>query len=227
MKGCFTLSCVLSAGLVTGSLVLLAISLLQPYFCYIPKSSLAALVLVAVSGLLDLTVVKKIWKVRRIEVLPFFVAFLGCIYRLDMGILYGVSVSLLILFYPVAHPPVVERHGRIRTLRIDGELTFPGIEHIVVQIDKLVSQNPAPKEILLDFKTITTVDFTGLKGLLNIISDLESKSVKVHFIAVNNNISVMMACGGIDTRLINQQQVEMIECDAENVEMVVLYCTSV
>lgn len=49
-------------GLVTGAMVILALRFLTPYFYYIPKASLAAVIVCAVIFMVDLDVIKPMWR---------------------------------------------------------------------------------------------------------------------------------------------------------------------
>lgn len=49
--------------LCSGSIVLLSLAFLMPAFYYIPKASLAAVIICAVAPMADYTVVKKMWKI--------------------------------------------------------------------------------------------------------------------------------------------------------------------
>jgi sodium-independent sulfate anion transporter 11 len=51
--------------LFTGVLILLALGLLTPYFYFIPKASLAAVIICAVIFMIEYEVVKPMWKSSR------------------------------------------------------------------------------------------------------------------------------------------------------------------
>lgn len=46
----------------TGAMVILALRFLTPYFYYIPKASLAAVIVCAVIFMVDLDVIKPMWR---------------------------------------------------------------------------------------------------------------------------------------------------------------------
>lgn len=49
-------------GIYSGSIILLALSFLTPFFYYIPRSTLAAVLICAVLNLIDYEIVIKLWK---------------------------------------------------------------------------------------------------------------------------------------------------------------------
>lgn len=94
-----------AGGVWTGAIVLLALSLLAPYFAYIPSSALAAVIVVAVLDMVDVHIVLDLWRVRRVELLPYALTFLLSFpWGIEYGIMSGTGLSLLMLLYGVARP---------------------------------------------------------------------------------------------------------------------------
>ncbi len=58
-----------------GVIVLLSLAFLMPAFYYIPKASLAAVIICAVAPMVDYRVVPKMWKIRSKCLLVFFLFF--------------------------------------------------------------------------------------------------------------------------------------------------------
>lgn len=78
------------------------------YHCrYIPKATLAAVIICAVIFMVEYEVVKPIWKAQRLDQLPLWGTFFTCLFwKLEFGILVGVGINLLILLYGIARPKV-------------------------------------------------------------------------------------------------------------------------
>ena len=87
--------------LFTGLTVLSALVYLMPLCAYIPRSTLAAVIMSSVAFNLDFNLVPKLWKSNRLETIPWMVTFASCtLWRLEFGILLGMlSHSLLIIAY--------------------------------------------------------------------------------------------------------------------------------
>lgn len=86
-------------------MVLLALSFLTPYFAYIPKASLAAVIICAVIFMIEYEVVKPMWKSSKKDLIPTFATFLLCLaIGVEYGILVGVGINILFLLYPSARP---------------------------------------------------------------------------------------------------------------------------
>ena len=168
--------------------------------------------------MVEYRVIKKIWNVRKIDLLPFFVTFVGCFWEMEYGILCGMIVSLIILLYPVVLPKIIEQQGEntFSLLKIKGGLSFPGLEHLSTKIGDISFQKSKPKIVLLDFSLVTEMDFSVTQGLLMIIEDLENKNIPIHFIRVHDNIRDIMANSGIDLSYITQNLDSLIETGKVN-----------
>ncbi|KAI3352881.1 hypothetical protein L3Q82_019460, partial [Scortum barcoo] len=122
--------CTPAGGIVTSVIVLLSLAFLMPAFYYIPKASLAAVVICAVAPMLDYRVVAKMWKIRKLDLLPFVVTFLMSFWQVQYGIVGGVTVSGVLLLYKAARPQIkVSDHG-VLVMELDSGLSFPATEYL-------------------------------------------------------------------------------------------------
>lgn len=114
------------AGVYSSIMALLALTLLTPYFNYIPKTTLAAILICAVLSLvllvitrvdsslsfialslfqIDFSIAKRLWKTSKID----FASWLGCIVvclavGIEIGLLFGVALSVLHILFKAARP---------------------------------------------------------------------------------------------------------------------------
>ncbi|XP_064603383.1 sodium-independent sulfate anion transporter-like isoform X2 [Liolophura sinensis] len=160
-------------GLVTGALVLLALGLLTPWFYYIPRSSLAAVIISAVIYMVDYKIVLTLWRVNKIDLIPLFVTFiLSFLIGIEYGILAGVGVSIVILLYPLARPKVKTSQGALPLdVFVDKGLAFPSMEYIQDTITSQAANSTSPS-VVLDCKNITELDYSAVQGLLQLQSDV-------------------------------------------------------
>lgn len=98
-------------GIYTGLLVLLALSVLTPYFQYIPKPALAAVIISAVIFMIEYEVIRPLWRCSRRELLPGAVTFILSLWiGVELGLLAGVATDLAFLVHRAARPTLaVER----------------------------------------------------------------------------------------------------------------------
>ncbi|CAL8139955.1 unnamed protein product [Orchesella dallaii] len=94
-------------GIATAALVLFALSFLTEWFQYIPKASLAAVILCAVLPMIEYESLWPMWKVSKLDVLTAIVTFLASLLLgLEYGIVIGVGVSLAIYLVRPVRPKV-------------------------------------------------------------------------------------------------------------------------
>ena len=125
------LASIISAGLVTVVLVFLT-----PYFYHLPKAILAAVIIVAVVGLIDVRFIGKLFRESKVE-FGLLMATFGLTIFLGMveGIVGGIVLSILVLLYRAAYPHIailgkVEGNQEYRNIkRFDNLKTWP---HVVI-----------------------------------------------------------------------------------------------
>lgn len=101
-------------GVFTGGVVLLVLGVLTQTFFYIPKTSLAAVIIAAMFTMMEFKNVAAIYRTRRLELLPFLGTFFVSLWKgLDYGILVGVLINVLLTLYSTSRP-----HIRIELLNV-------------------------------------------------------------------------------------------------------------
>uniref|UniRef100_A0A8C9TPF7 Solute carrier family 26 member 11 n=1 Tax=Scleropages formosus TaxID=113540 RepID=A0A8C9TPF7_SCLFO len=91
--------CTPAGGVVTGTIVLLSLAFFMPLFHYIPKASLAAVIICSVAPMADYRVFQDLWQNCSLDLLPFLVTFLISFWEVPYGIVGGVMVSGVINIY--------------------------------------------------------------------------------------------------------------------------------
>ncbi|XP_037787000.1 sodium-independent sulfate anion transporter-like isoform X5 [Penaeus monodon] len=187
-----------AGGVVTGVLVVLALAFLTPYFRYIPKATLSAVIICAVIFMVEYEMVLPIWRARKLDQLPLWGSFLTCLFwKLEYGILVGVGINLAILLYGTARPKV----GVTAVMRQDGDepayvlveprsgLFFPSIDHVRSVVSKagrgMASGNLT---VVVDCKHFVGVDFTAAKGIKGLCMDYEKRHQDLIFINVTPGV---------------------------------------
>ena len=200
-------------GIITSGVVLLALAFLTPVFFYIPMAALAAMVMAAVINMIDFSAPKKIWKINKIDIIPYIISFLGTFYELEVGVLGGSAVSLLIMLFREVKPrqQVINTRGSAYgTVKVKGGIWYPGTESLVNTFQTMIKDNPSLKMIRLDLEKVYEFDYTVIYGLQTAATDLEINNVALKFVNVNEkrvrDVIINAGCG------------EMIEMDIDDVE---------
>ncbi|KAF2888473.1 hypothetical protein ILUMI_17701 [Ignelater luminosus] len=169
-------------------MVLLALSFLTPYFAFIPKSSLAAVIICAVIFMIEYEVVQPMWRSNKKDLIPTFATFILCLgIGVEYGILVGVGINMVFLLYPSARPTMsvekkISRHNVEYILITPGNsLYFPAIEFIKSSIGQagLVSSH---LPVVVDCRFILGADFTAAKGIAALINEFVSRKQPLYFL---------------------------------------------
>jgi sodium-independent sulfate anion transporter 11 len=176
-------------GFYTGVLILLALGLLTPYFYFIPKASLAAVIICAVVFMIEYEVVKPMWRSSRKDLIPTFATFVTClVIAVEYGILIGVGINLLFLLYPSARPTVhIEKsttHSGVEYLQVtpNNSLYFPAVDFIRASVGKAaVKQGSSQLPVIVDCRFILGADFTAAKGIAALIEDFNKRKQPIYF----------------------------------------------
>ena len=154
-------------------------------FQYIPKACLGAVIISAVLSMVDFKVIKSIWVINRIDIIPFALTFAACFYTLEAGLLVGIIVSLFIVLYPVVNPRIEEDLKEITILRVHNGLFYPGIEKIIGSVEDVVRQPNPPIVIIIDMFGVTNIDFTVVSELHEVIKQMHEISPGTELLVTN------------------------------------------
>ncbi|XP_017892171.1 sodium-independent sulfate anion transporter [Ceratina calcarata] len=176
-------------GLYTGIFILLALSLLTPYFYFIPKASLSAVIICAVIYMIEYQVVKLIWKTNKKDLIPMLVTFIFClIIGVEYGILLGVGTNLIFLLYPSARPTIhidkcTTSSGVDYLLVTPGNsLYFPAIDFIKKSVGNAgIKQGSSQIPVVIDCRYIIGADFTAAKGIATLIHEFNNRKQGLYF----------------------------------------------
>ncbi|XP_026908329.1 sodium-independent sulfate anion transporter isoform X1 [Acinonyx jubatus] len=176
--------CTPAGGLVTGVLVLLSLDYLTSLFYYIPKSALAAVIIMAVAPLFDAGIFGTLWRVKRLDLLPLCVTFLLCFWEVQYGILAGTLVSTLILLHSVARPKMQVSEGPVLVLQPASGLHFPAIESLREAILSRTLEASPPRCTVLDCTHVCSIDYTVVLGLGDLLGDFHRHGVTLAFVGL-------------------------------------------
>ncbi|CAL8332144.1 unnamed protein product [Merluccius merluccius] len=173
--------CTPAGGIVNSAIVLLSLAFLMPAFYYIPKASLAAVIICAVAPMVDCSVVAKMWRVRKLDLLPFSVTFLLSFWEVQYGIIGGIVVSGVMLLYNVARPTLkVTDHG-VLLVELGSGLSFPATEHLSHVLHSQALLASPPRSVVLDFCHVSTMDYTVAHELGDLLKQFRLRGAHLVF----------------------------------------------
>ncbi len=225
------------ASIISVALIVLTLLFLTTWFFYLPKAILAAVVLVAVAGLIDFKTPKKLWKTDRIDFMLLMVTFLLTLtLGIVIGILAGMALSLGAVLYKASRPHMarlakvpgsnvfrntsrfsdLEEDEDQLVIRIDGQMYFANISFIHKQIEKWEKEKQNTLEkIILDFESVTALDSSAAHELEEWIHNWKEQGKKVALTGVKGPIRDILQKWNI-FELIGEDMVFVTNGDAVN-----------
>ncbi len=188
------------ASMVSALVVGATLLFLTPLFYYLPQTILAAIIMVAVFGLIDLQYPRELLRDRRDEFALLLLTFvITLLVGIKEGILLGVLISLLLLVYRTSKPHIAVL-GRIRgthyfkniqrfnedtevcddvlILRFDGQLYFGNQEYFRNELYRHMSQKGQQlRYVILNAEAINYADSSAVILLKRVIADLKAKGI--------------------------------------------------
>ena len=192
------------SSVIAGLGVFITLLFLTDLLFYMPKASLAAIVISAVFFLFHPRQVFKLYKKNRDDgIVAISVFILSLLMELDYALLISISISLIFFIWKSMHPRIIrvtraldykiEINGdelnkpscpQIFHIRPDNSVFFVNAEYTVQKIrEKLQTQaSPATKIFILDFESIAFIDITAIEEFRLLKTELEQKGIKMAII---------------------------------------------
>ncbi|TRZ98753.1 MAG: SulP family inorganic anion transporter [Rhodocyclaceae bacterium] len=208
------------ASVFTGLFVLLTLLFLTPLLYHLPQAVLAAVIIMAVVGLINIEAVKHAWKASRhdgIAAVATFIATLAFAPHLDNGILIGAGLAIGLYLYRTMSPRVAilgrYADGSLRdaavhhlpasdvvtAVRFDGRLYFANVSFFEDAILDAVAANPKAPYLLVVGNGINELDASGEEVMRHLVERLRGNDVTVVFSGLKKQvIDVMTATGLFD-----------------------------
>ncbi|XP_046393546.1 sodium-independent sulfate anion transporter-like [Ischnura elegans] len=163
-------------GLYTGLLVIVALVFFTPYFYYIPKATLAGVIIAAVVFMVEVRVVKPMWRTKKSDLIPGIGTFISCLaFRIEIGVLVGVAINVVSILYQAARPNIdveklTTRKG-VDYLMVtpDRCLIFPSTAYVRNLVTKHGVKQGVP--VVIDCSHIYGADFTTAGVVSNMTED--------------------------------------------------------
>jgi len=220
VSGSFSRSAVnIKAGAKTGfssviSVIIVAFTLLflTPLLYYLPQATLAAVIITAVAGLVKINPMIHAWQANRHDGIVAGVTFvftLAFAPELEMGIIFGMLLSLVLLLFRIMKPRVAFPPHRghlfpleaveagiiddklIVRMRFEGSLVFANVAFFEEQLQQLLASAPQLKVLIIDAVSINEVDASGDQMIRDYYKRLTESGIKVLFSRVKKPIMAM------------------------------------
>lgn len=189
----------------------------------LPKAVLAAIVLMAVRGLIKVRELMRVRRLSRLEFRVAMVALLGVVaLGIEQGVLLAAVVSLLMLLVRESQPHVAflgripgtrrysdlarhphnERIPGVVAFRIEADLLYFNADHILRDILARVRQeNPPPRFVVCDLSTSPYVDIAGARMLSRLHEELSKLGVLLRIVEAHALVRDLLRAEGLEEKV--------------------------
>jgi SulP family sulfate permease len=206
------------SSLFAAGVIALTLLFLTPLFYYLPNAVLAAIVMVAVSGLIDWREARFLWRVKRRDFLLMAMTFAATLaLGIEQGILLGVVASLIVLVHESyrphsavmgrlpgtntfrnvrRHPEALVRSG-IVVFRVDAPLFFGNAGFLKDKLREIADRDPALDTLVLDAYPVNQIDSTAAHALKEIVEEFRAEGIRFFFVGVKGPVRDVLERSGI------------------------------
>ncbi|MBF1990085.1 SulP family inorganic anion transporter [Fischerella thermalis] len=203
----------LLASMITALMIALTVMLLTPLFYFLPQTCLAAIILVAVSNLLDFGTLKRLWAYNRADAIAWLTSFVAVLATsVEKGILVGAAMSILLHLWRTSRPHIaivgrvgetehfrnVLRHNvktcpHVLAVRVDASLYFVNTKYLEDYLLKVVTDHPEVKHLVLVCSAVNFIDGSALETFKDLIVDFKNRGIEFYMSEVKGPVMDQLA----------------------------------
>lgn len=159
--------------------------LLTPVLFYLPKATLAATIIVAVTTLMDFAVIRRAWRYSMSDFIAVITTITATLLLgVELGVLAGIVASIGLHLYKTTRPHIaivgavagtehyrnvkrhnVITHSNIVSLRVDQSLYFANATYLEDYIYRLIAENGKLQHVILQCPAVNEIDLSALEAL--------------------------------------------------------------
>ncbi len=189
----------------------------------LPNVVLAAIVLVAVKGLINVRELRHVWRVSRFEFLVSMIAFVGVLLLgILKGVMLAVVMTMLLMIRRAAHPHVAflgripgtrgfsdmernpdnEATPGVLVFRVEASLLYFNVEHVRDAVWQKIRSAPGPlKLVVCDLSISPVVDLAGARMLAKLHEALKAQGVRLRLVAAHASVRDILRAEGLEDRI--------------------------
>lgn len=203
--------------------VLLTLMFFTSLLYHVPKSALAAIIMIAVVGLIDLRAFRNAWRANRsdgIAAIVTFVATLGFAPFIQNGIITGALLSLGLLLYSMMRPRVsilglhadgelrdarrfnlAPLHPQLGALRFDGSLHFVTSSYFEDALVRMEQGNVNLRYVLVQCNGINDLDASGVEVLRSLGERFRKNGIVLTFTGLKQQVRDVLDRTGLTEQI--------------------------
>ncbi|MBA0597306.1 hypothetical protein Gorai_007114 [Gossypium raimondii] len=205
MSGCETAV----SNIIMSCVVFLTLEFLTPLFKYTPNAILAAIIISAVIGLIDVKAAILVWKIDKFDFVACLGAFLGVVFAsVEIGLLIAVIISFAKILLQVTRPrtailgkvprtnvyrnilqyPEATKVPGVLIVRVDSAIYFSNSNYVKERILRWLMDEeekvkaacqPTIHFLIVEMSPVTDIDTSGIHALEELHRSLEKKNIQL------------------------------------------------
>lgn len=207
------------SSIISATLILLTLAFFTQLFFYLPLAILAAVILAAISSLIDVSAPKTLWRKDSADFAMWLATFVATlVLGIEIGILSGMGLSLLMVIYKASRPHMaqlgrvpgtsvyrnVRRFENLETredllmVRLDGPLYFANIDYVKNRLDRWIyDRRGKVKSVIFNMESVTTLDSTGANALWDWIVEWRKQGIDLYVTAAKGPVRDVLVRWGL------------------------------
>ncbi len=219
------------SSVVTSIMVALTLLFFTPLLYHLPQSVLAAVIMMAVIGLVNTSGFVHAWRAKKSEGIISVISFVCTLYfapHLEEGIMIGVVLTFGVFIYNNLRPRVallsrdrdqtlkdavksgLRECDHIAVVRFDGSLVFTNASYLEDKVLQYIADKPDLRHVLIASKGINDLDASGEDAISILIDTVRNSGRKISFSGLKEEVLAVME----RTHLIDKIGTENIYPDA-------------
>ncbi|WP_295992804.1 SulP family inorganic anion transporter [Rugamonas sp.] len=196
------------ASVITAALLALALVAPTGWLAWLPLPTLAATIVVAVLGMLDVDTLRTSWRYDRSDAVAWLATAAGVLaLGVQAGVVTGVALSIGTLVWRASRPNIavlgrlagsehfrdVERYPAatepaMLLLRVDANLFFGNVEAVSERIEDELRRHAEARDLVLVLSAVSAIDTTGLYALAELNQSLGRRGLGLHLAEVKGPV---------------------------------------
>ncbi len=207
------------SSIVAAAFVFLTLLFLTPLLHHLPKAVLAAIIMMAVTNLVNVRIIRNAWQANYDDGFAGTITFIATLLfapNIQNGILTGILLSLALMLYRLMKPRVailgvkkdstlhegvnhaIEPLGpRLGAIRFDGALLFINVSYFEDALIELERNNRSLSHILVKCSGVNRIDASGVEMLFNLIERFKSSGITLVFSGLKEQTLDVMRRSGL------------------------------
>jgi high affinity sulfate transporter 1 len=211
------------SGLFAAGVILVVVLFFSGMLSDLPQPVLAAIVLMAVLGLVKVKAIARLWRTDRQELIIVAAALTGVLASgLLRGVLIGAVISLILLIRRASRPHVatlgripgarrysdLERHADnelvpgVVIFRPESSLLYFNAEHVRAEAMEIVRAAPQPVRLVIcDLSAAPHVDLAGAEMLKELAHELKSLGAQLRIVEARSKVRDKLRIEGVEEHI--------------------------